>query len=91
MLRHCDDVTEAVFIHNVKSQDCEEFYASVTIPERKRLILFNTYAKAAYGALSLGMIDAPAAARVASAVLEEVLAIDWGSAKKSAKVCAHVF
>ena len=81
MLRHFPGCVEGVFIHNVKSMGEAEFFAGISIPDAKRMVLFNTYARAARGALELGMIASHQAAQVASAVLAEVVGIDMKGAK----------
>jgi len=86
MLRTFAECTTAVFIHNVKCVDPLDFYKALRVEEPGRVILFDTYAGAALGALTAELVDEVGAAAIANAAILEIREVDFSSTAKKTQV-----
>lgn len=91
MLRTFADCTTAVFIHNVKCVDPLDFYTALRVEQPGRVILFDTYAGAALGALTAELVDEAGAAAIANAAIREIREVDFGSTAKKTQVRVPYF
>ena len=86
MLRTFNACTTAVFIHNIKCVDPLEFYSHLNVDEPGRVILFDTYAGAALGALTANLVTEEGAAAIAKVAIEEMQQVAFSTKSKKVQV-----